>query len=120
MRSDAGFTLIEALVALVVLALTAVTLLGIAETHVIRINGLESRAIAQWVAENRLVELQIEDNATHERPATMLGRDWLVDISLTATADPDLSAVDIRVKEAGTEQSQVVFGGFIDVGAATP
>lgn len=118
MRSDTGFTLIEALVALVVLALTAVTLLGVAETHVIRIDGLESRATAQWVAENRLVELQVAGDAGHDRPVTMLDRDWRVSMSLEATADPDLSAVEIRVIEAGTERAQAVFGGFLDAGAA--
>lgn len=120
MCKDTGFTLIEALVALVILALTAVTLLGMAETHVVRIDGLESRAIAQWIAENRLVELQIGDTAGHDRPETMLERDWQVNVSMEATADPALSAIKIQVVEAGTEQPQVIFGSFLDRGAISP
>lgn len=120
MHKAAGFTLIEALVALVVLALTAVALLGVAEAHVARINGLESRAIAQWVAENRLVELQIGGRTEQGPFTTMLGRDWRVSLSRKATADPELTALEIRVTEAGTEQPQAIFGGFIDaVGAAS-
>ncbi|MEO0913168.1 MAG: type II secretion system minor pseudopilin GspI, partial [Pseudomonadota bacterium] len=49
-----GFTLIEALVAMAILATAAISLLGAAEQHVSRINGLQDRILARWVAEDRL------------------------------------------------------------------
>ena len=54
MRRDDGFTLIETLVALAVLATGAVALLGVVEDHTGRIAGLEDRVTLRWVAENRL------------------------------------------------------------------
>jgi len=56
MRHDpqAGFTLIETLVALAVLATGAVALLGVVEDHAGRIAGLEDRIAMRWAAENRM------------------------------------------------------------------
>ena len=54
-----GFTLIETLVALVVLATSGVALLGATEAHIARIGALETRAAAQWVAENYLAEVKL-------------------------------------------------------------
>ena len=72
MRSgEAGFTLIESLVALAILAVSAISLLLATEAHVARIDGLESRALAQFAAENRLaeIELGIEPDDRAGRPA---------------------------------------------------
>ena len=57
--NDAGFTLIESLVALAILAVSAVSLLMATEAYVARIDGLESRALAQLAAENRLAEIEL-------------------------------------------------------------
>ena len=57
--NDAGFTLIEALVAMVVLALGAVSLLAATEGHTARITAITDRTTARWVAENRLTELRL-------------------------------------------------------------
>lgn len=51
---EAGFTLIETLVALAVLATGAVALMGVVEDHAGRIGGLEERVTLRWVAENRV------------------------------------------------------------------
>ena len=55
MRDDEqGFSLIEALVALAVLAIATVGLMRTVQTHIDSTRGLERRAAAMWVAENRL------------------------------------------------------------------
>ncbi|MGL5010123.1 MAG: type II secretion system minor pseudopilin GspI, partial [Paracoccaceae bacterium] len=56
---DAGFTLIETLVALAVLAISAVALLATTQAHITRIAGLEARAAATWAAENHLAEITL-------------------------------------------------------------
>ncbi len=106
-RGEAGFSLIEALVALAILAVSAISLLSAATAHVTRIEGLESRAVAQFVAENRLAELELgiaEDDA----PASMLGRDFRVTTTRSATADPDLQRLDVTVSDG--ERTQSVMG----------
>lgn len=115
---EEGFTLIEALVALVILSFSGVALLGATEAHVSRIDGLESRAVAEWVAENRLVELQIGAAGPEDGPVEvpMLGREWQVETRLEETPDPEIAKVEIRVAEAGAGGPLVVFGGFLDTG----
>lgn len=122
MRRDSGFTLIEALVALSILALAAVALIGATEAHIRNVNGLEARAIAQWIAENRLVELKLSGGVPPEErlSVTMLGRAWWVDSRLKPTTDPDLAAVEIRVGMAEDSQPTATLGGFLDIAAPPP
>ena len=57
-QGDAGFTLIEALVAMAVLALGAVSLLSATQGHSKRITELSDRVAARWAAEYRLSEVR--------------------------------------------------------------
>ena len=63
--------------ALAILAISAISLLAAAQAHVSRIDGLEWRVLAQFVAENRLAELELGVDGD-DAPATMLGRDFRV------------------------------------------
>ena len=122
-RDEAGFTLMEAIIALAILALSATALLGATEVYLARTGGLESRAIAQWVAENRLVELRLAGTVSDSGSAastSMLGHDWQVEVAVKATTDADLAAVDILVREEGASQPLLTFGGFVDVGRSLP
>lgn len=57
-----GFTLIEALVALAILAVAAAGIIGATERHIDTVSGLERRTAARWVAENKLAELSLTGN----------------------------------------------------------
>lgn len=93
-RADAGFTLIEALIALAVLAITAVSFLRATEANVARVTTLEARTAATWVAQNRLAELTLGLDAA-DGPVKMMGQDFDVSVTTTATNDPTLLQVDI-------------------------
>ncbi|MBJ7550829.1 type II secretion system minor pseudopilin GspI [Marinomonas ostreistagni] len=60
-----GFTLIEVLVALVVLSAIGVMLLQTSETGTDHGSYLEQKLIASWVAENRASELRIAQRVGH-------------------------------------------------------
>ncbi|WP_396593875.1 type II secretion system minor pseudopilin GspI [Brevundimonas sp. R86498] len=115
MRRD-GYSLMEALVALFILAIAAVGLTRATQTHVDGVRGLEQRVIAQWVAENRLVELNLEGPAAGPDVSTvrMMDRDWLVQVARRTTDDPDLVAVDVSVSPAGSRAQTVSLSGFVD------
>ncbi len=118
MRADSGFTLIEALVALVVLAFAAVALLGAVEAHVRRIDALEASATANWVAENALAELRLAGAASTASVETeMLGREWRVAISTRPTDDPDLLGVRVAVTAEAEDAPGAILDGFLDTGA---
>ena len=106
----------EALVALFILAIATVGLTRATQTHVDGVRGLEQRVVAQWVAENRLVELDLAGSAASPDLSTvrMLDRDWDVRVARRATDDPDLEAVDVAVGPAGSRQDIVRLSGFVD------
>ena len=121
-ESRDGYSLMEAMVALFILAIATVGVTRATQQHIDGVRGLEQRVIAQWVAENRLVELNLEGGAAPAATTVrMMHRDWSVDVATRATDDPDLLAVDLSVAEAGVTGAQVRLSGFVDrqAGAAS-
>lgn len=115
-----GFSLLEALIAMAILAIAAGTLIGAAQTHLDRIAGLEHRTVAYWVAENQLTELRVlgRPPAAGAQAVDMAGETWRVDVQSRATDNPELIRVDIRVHGANDRQPAAALSGFLDVGAA--
>jgi general secretion pathway protein I len=114
---DEGFTLVEVLVALVILAVAAAGLIGAAEDHVDTIRSLESRAAAQWVAENRIVELTVsrEFNPAGSETVDMLGRSWTIALARRPNDDPELQAMTISVAPEGGPEPLVTMSFFLEV-----
>ena len=117
--SEGGFTLVEALVALLVLAIAATGLIRAAEAHVDSIRNVERRAAAELVAQNRLNEIALGDPAARRSSVAMLGEVWTVSTSETATADPDLRKIIVSVSGAKDATPLVSLDGFRDVGGTT-
>ena len=112
----AGYSLMEALVALFILAIATVGLTRATQAHVDSVRGLEQRVVAQWVAENRLTELNLRGGAGTPDASVvrMLDRDWDVRVSRAATDDPDLIAVEVAVGPAGSGRETLRLSGFVD------
>jgi general secretion pathway protein I len=109
---DSGFTLIETLVALAVLAMAATALLGATEAHIRNIAALEARAAAQWATENHLAELVI--GAKPEAgPVSMMGHSLLVTETRSPTSDPGLEQVDLAATDRADGQVYARLTGFI-------
>ncbi|MES2445505.1 MAG: type II secretion system minor pseudopilin GspI [Pseudomonadota bacterium] len=110
---DRGFSLIEALVALTVLAIASVGLMRAVESHIDSTRGLERRAIAMWVAENRLAELALR--GTDQPPEVeMLGQSWRIAVDETSTDDPDIHKVRITVFQGAERAPLASLDGFVD------
>jgi general secretion pathway protein I len=121
MGDERGFSLMEALVALLIIGIAAAGIIRATQTHVDSIRDLELRAAAQWVAENRLVELGLvgEDRTGVESTVDMLGRRWMVTTTIRGSEDPDLRLAMVRVRAAGATAPLVTLDGFIDAGTVT-
>jgi len=118
-KGQGGFTLIEALVAMTVLAIAAVGLLSATESHLQRTNALEDRIVARWVAENVLAELRL-NRRDIARTKTMLARSWDIQILREKTSDADLEKVTVKVNAAsgqsnGTTSTLFELVSFIDI-----
>ena len=116
---DAGFSLIEALVALLVLAIGAAGLVRAAEAHVDSIRSLERRAAAQLVAQNRLAELALPGAQAGPATVEMLGQRWNVAVNESGTDDPDLARLSVAVSGIGDKAPLVTLDGFRDKGSTT-
>ena len=114
---EAGFTLIETLVALAILAMSAISLLGATEAHIARIRALETRAAAQWVAENYLAEVTLGLDPSGA-PSPMNGTELTVQSVYTPTADPDLQRVEIVVRDPRDGRDYGRLTGFVDARTA--
>lgn len=116
--AEAGFTLIEALVALAIVAIAAAGLIGATERHIDTVTGIERRTAARWVAENRLAELSLAGNspASGGEQVEMLGQQWQVATTSQPSADPDLRLVEVAVQPVGG-RPLVRLKGFVDEGA---
>lgn len=118
--SESGFTLIEAMVAMVILAISAVGIIRAAEAHVDRLHALETRAAAQWVAENALAEARLGIAAAQDRSVTMLQGHWTVSTDFSRSDDPDLELATVSVMPQGVETPVITLRGFVDRGTITP
>ena len=124
MTSEDGFTLIEALVALLILAIASAGIIGAIETQVDTTRGLEQRTAALWVAENRLAELRLAGGAPPSGTGSveMLGATWPVRVTARSSDDPDLRLVEIEVgssSKAAAKEPLMTLRGFVDAGTTT-
>ena len=104
--------------ALAILAIASAGLIRATEAHIDQVRGLQTRTIAQWVAENHLIELQLAPDGLVDRTdrVEMLGRAWNVSVRTGPSEDPDLSTVTVAVSLVGANSSAAVLTGFVDTG----
>lgn len=99
--SARGFTLLEVLVALAVLALALAAAIRAGGAYAGNQAYLQERTLAHWVARNALTELQLETQwpGTGERgdSARMADLDWEWRATISTTPDEDLRRVEIKV-----------------------
>lgn len=109
-----GFSLIEALVALAILAIATVGLMRTVESHIDSTRGVERRTAAMWVAENKLAELEVRTPAPDADQVEMLGEQWRVAITRRGTDDPEIQRVRIEVYPAQEATPLASLDGFVD------
>lgn len=112
MSDDRGFSLIEALVALAVLAIATVGLMRTVQAHIDSTRGVERRAAAMWVAENHLAEL--EAGIAGASQVEMLGERWRIAVDKRSTDDPEILRVRINVFAATEKTPLASLDGFVD------
>ncbi len=115
-RNDAGFSLLEVVVAIAVFSLAALATMNVLGQAGRSASADEARAIAGIVAENRLAEAM----AMSRPPATgttsgveqAMGRDWAWEMRVAPSPDPRILRIDVSVREAGGAQTLVEFSSF--------
>jgi general secretion pathway protein I len=120
MRSARGFTLLEVLVALTVIALALGSIIKVVGSGAANASYLRDKTFAHWVASNRLAQMQLKDDPWPSRggdegEVEMAGREWFWTSEVSNTPDPDMRRVDItvRLEEDDEGPSVSVLTGFI-------
>lgn len=96
-----GFTLIEVLVAVAVLAIAMGAIIGAVSRYADNAGYLREKSVAGWVAHNRLARFTLAPHwpATGEQNGhtRMAGRTWYWHAKTQATQDPALRRIDVTV-----------------------
>ncbi len=102
-----GFTLIEMLIALAVLATTGLALSSAVSNYAAQTWSLERRVVAHWVAENQLARVHLSrlnnqapiEAGRQSETLILAQRRWRVRQNLIATSSAGLHRVEIEVFE---------------------
>ena len=104
-----GMTLIEVLVALVVIGIALAAVIKTVDTGVVGVAYMKERSIAHWVAANRETELQLSAEAvgSNWNEVSMANRDWHVRTRIEQTGDPAIlrAYIDVFTRRDGDEPS---------------
>ena len=120
-----GFTLLELMVALAVLAIVAMAVFGQGGDSVRDLHAMEQRTLARWVAENEVARMRLEHRGSTEpirlgtvRQRLRQGdRSWQVVRETQSTSHPSLRRVEVTVyameegREVGPMDTLVAFMG---------
>ncbi len=102
-KIQGGMTLLEVMVALLIFAMTGTAILKAAGDHLSSVGQVEAVTFANWVASNRLSQLQLDTTWPPKNNVKgnmeMADRTWYWRQSVTKTNDDDLRAVTIYVGE---------------------
>lgn len=98
----AGFTLLEVVVALAIIAIGLGAIISLASRNLDNASILRDTTLAHWVASNKVVELQVADEwpgaGTQTGDVEMAGRDWYWKTIIIDTFDERVRRVDVEVR----------------------
>ncbi|MFO7592805.1 MAG: type II secretion system minor pseudopilin GspI [Pseudomonadota bacterium] len=115
-RDQDGFTLLEVLVALVVVAVALAALLKGASGNAINTAYLRDKTFAQWVAMNVVAERQLglsESSQSERGEAEMGGRSWRWTAELKETFDEAIWRLEVEVSPADAEGDETVMAQVV-------
>ena len=114
---SAGFTLLEVMIALLVIALGVAAVINTTSESGWKSAQLRQKTFASWVAQNQIAEFRarrVWNNATrHSGEVEMAGATWQWELRISATDDPDLRRLDVDVHLDGDDALKASLTGFV-------
>ena len=112
-----GFTLIEVLVALAIVAISLSAILASVTQQVNAAQAIRERTFASWVALNKLAELRLSsempDVGEDEDEVRYAEVDWKLTTTVSETGVENLRRVDVRVSYAASGDFVQAMTGFV-------
>ncbi|MDE0693762.1 MAG: type II secretion system minor pseudopilin GspI [Gammaproteobacteria bacterium] len=114
-----GFSLVELLVALTVLAVVSVTVFARGGDTLAQLHGLEQRTMARWLAENEVARMRLDRETTLRAGSRSVrvdvgARSWRVETTLSATDHAGLWQVTVDVRPGDVTSSFGAANGPVD------
>jgi len=112
-----GFTLMEVLVALAVLAITLAAISKSLNVHIQHSTYLRDKTIAHWIAMNKLTEMRLNSTfpaiGKNQGKSLMGDREWHWSLNVSPTIDPDLRQLEIAVSLKENNSPLTFLTGFV-------
>jgi general secretion pathway protein I len=106
-KNQQGFTLVEVLVALAIVAIAFTALIRVVGFSADTTAILQDRSLALWVAQNRMARHQLDRVwpaiGTREGTDEMADQKWYWKEKITASIHKDIRQIDIEVGDAETK-----------------
>src|SRR5918992_1568458 len=121
-----GFTLIEVMVALVVVSLGMLGVIQAVGQTASNSSYLRDKTLAHWVAMNKLTEVRLQKSAPaidkSSDEVEMGGRDWRWTMNVTQTPVETIRRIDISVREESAPENSSLASvtGFYGTAIAPP
>ena len=104
-RNSSGFTLIEVLIALAIVALAVGALLGTVTSSASNVIYLKEKTLAEWVALNRLTEVriaqQMPDKGRRTGNTDMAGMRWQWEEEVIELPIKGMFRIEVRARSTG-------------------
>jgi len=98
-----GFTLLEVMVALAILALTLGAMIQAGGASARNVAMLRDRTLASWVALNKVNEALLQrewpEPGSRADTVTLGNREWYWEVRIGKTSDPELRRVEVTVRD---------------------
>lgn len=116
-ESQHGFTLLEILVALAVLAIALGAIIAGGARYVDAASRLRDKTLALWVAHNRITEIELQPVfpavGKSNDDVRMGGRNWTWKATVTDTPDQQVRKVEVKVYARDAKRSDADLSAFI-------
>jgi len=106
-RLACGFTLVEVLIALAILAIALPALMLTISSQINGFSHTRDRSAAHWVAMNKMTALRLQSDYRQHLPrdrqrgdVELLGRQWYWEIDAKKTANEELLEVTVQVRDS--------------------
>ncbi len=114
---NSGFTLIEVMVALAIVALSLAAVTASMSQMIDAAQTMKDRTYASWIAQNRITELRLADATPNVGASNgeveYANTDWSWRAVVSETGVDDLYRIDVAVSLAGSDDIVRTVTGFV-------